>query len=105
MAGRVTDAAFDLSDIRGAVLDAGPGETAISLGAGGRLCAAAGEYRLDDRSWHLSAAGIAERVLLQLAEQGRVEAEAAVAVAPVTAQVAGPLDRAAGRFPAVGVRR
>ncbi|GAB2785591.1 hypothetical protein GCM10027073_17520 [Streptomyces chlorus] len=32
---------------------------------------------------------IAERVLHRLAEQGRIEAEAAVAVAPVKAQVAG----------------
>ncbi|MGW3627949.1 hypothetical protein [Streptomyces sp. NPDC000880] len=53
----VTDAVFDLSYTRGVVLDAGPPETAISLGMGGRLRATAGEYRLDDRSWHLSAAG------------------------------------------------
>ena len=53
----VTDAAFDLSDTRRVILDAGPPEIAICLGTGGRLRAATGEYRLDDRSWHLSAAG------------------------------------------------
>ncbi|WP_329033376.1 hypothetical protein OIE71_12875 [Streptomyces sp. NBC_01725] len=53
----VTDAVFDLSYKRGVVLDAGSPETAISLGTGGRLRATAGEYRLDDRSWHLSDAG------------------------------------------------
>lgn len=53
----VTDAAFDLSDTRGVIVDAGPPEIAISLGTGGRLRAAGGEYRLDDRSWHLSSAG------------------------------------------------
>ncbi|MFF3057371.1 hypothetical protein [Streptomyces sp. NPDC057909] len=53
----VTDAAFDLFDRRGVILEAGPSEIAISLGTGGRLRATAGEFRLDDRSWHLSAAG------------------------------------------------
>lgn len=53
----VTDAVFDLSDTRGVILDAGPSEIAITLGTGGRLRAATGEYRLDDRSWHLSTAG------------------------------------------------
>ncbi|WP_282691964.1 hypothetical protein [Streptomyces sp. CC208A] len=53
----VTDVVFNLSDTRGLVLDAGARETGIALGPGGRLRAAGGEYRLDDRSWHLSAAG------------------------------------------------
>ncbi|MEU0805239.1 hypothetical protein [Streptomyces sp. NPDC005970] len=53
----VTDAVFDLSDTRGAALDPGVGGIEISLGSGGRLRAAGGEYCLDDRSWHLSAAG------------------------------------------------
>ncbi|KAK1183878.1 hypothetical protein B7755_040680 [Streptomyces sp. NBS 14/10] len=53
----VTDAAFDLPANRGAALDPGAGRIEISLGTGGRLRAASGEYRLDDRSWHLSAAG------------------------------------------------
>ncbi|MFD4370201.1 hypothetical protein [Streptomyces sp. NPDC058486] len=53
----VTDMAFDLSDARGVVLDAGVREIGISLGLGGRLRAAGGEYRLDDRAWHLSTAG------------------------------------------------
>ncbi len=53
----VTDAAFDSSDTRGVTLDAGPTGITVSLGAGGRLRAATGEYRLDDRSWHLSSAG------------------------------------------------
>ncbi|MFK3732366.1 hypothetical protein ACI2LJ_19100 [Streptomyces sp. NPDC088090] len=53
----VTDVAFDLSDARGVTLDAGAREVGISLGPGGRLRAAGGEYHLDDRSWHLSAAG------------------------------------------------
>ncbi|MFD3335963.1 hypothetical protein ACFWV1_25400 [Streptomyces sp. NPDC058700] len=53
----VTDIAFDLSHTRGAVLGAGMREIGISLSPGGRLRAAGGEYRLDDRSWHLSTAG------------------------------------------------
>ncbi|MER5870750.1 hypothetical protein [Streptomyces sp. NPDC002044] len=53
----VTDAVFDLSDARGVILDAGVREIGISMGPGGRLRAAGGEYRMDDRSWHLSAAG------------------------------------------------
>ncbi|MDX2675010.1 hypothetical protein [Streptomyces soliscabiei] len=53
----VTDTAFNLSDTRGVILDAGPSEIEISLGTDGRLRAASGEFRLDDRSWHLSAAG------------------------------------------------
>ncbi|MEU3607494.1 hypothetical protein AB0E83_18925 [Streptomyces sp. NPDC035033] len=53
----VTDAAFDLSDTRGAILDPGTRETGISLGPAGRLRAAGGEYYVDDRSWYLSAAG------------------------------------------------
>lgn len=53
----VTDIAFDLPDTQGVVLDAGVREIEISLGPGGRLHATAGEYRLDDRSWHLSTAG------------------------------------------------
>ncbi|WP_051950552.1 hypothetical protein [Actinacidiphila yeochonensis] len=53
----VTDIAFSLSDTRGAILDAGVREIGISLGPGGLLRAAGGEYRLDDRSWHLSTAG------------------------------------------------
>ncbi|WP_189850418.1 hypothetical protein [Streptomyces omiyaensis] len=53
----VTAVAFDLADAQGVVLTAGPGRTDVSLGPNGRLRAAGGEYRLDDRSWHLSAAG------------------------------------------------
>ncbi|GAA1403569.1 hypothetical protein GCM10009639_48570 [Kitasatospora putterlickiae] len=53
----VTDIAFGLSDTRGVILDAGVREIEISLGPGDRLRAAGGEYRLDDRSWHLSTAG------------------------------------------------
>ncbi|MFF9727769.1 hypothetical protein [Streptomyces gardneri] len=53
----VTDIAFDLSDTQGVILDAGVQKIGISLGPGGRLRAAGGEYHLDDRSWHLSAAG------------------------------------------------
>lgn len=53
----VTDAVFDLSDTRGAALNPGVGGIEVSLGAGGRLRAAGGEYYLDDRSWHLSGAG------------------------------------------------
>ncbi|MGW7428182.1 hypothetical protein ACWGIN_01385 [Streptomyces sp. NPDC054861] len=53
----VTDIAFDPSGTRGVVLDAGVREIGMSLGPGGRLRAAGGEYRLDDRSWHLSTAG------------------------------------------------
>ncbi|MFI1586283.1 hypothetical protein [Embleya sp. NPDC020630] len=53
----VTDIAFDLADTRGAILHTGPREVGISLGPGGRLRAAGGEYRLDDRSWHLSTTG------------------------------------------------
>lgn len=53
----VTDIAFDLSGTRGVILDAGVREIGISLGPGGRLRATGGEYRLDDRSWHLSTAG------------------------------------------------
>ncbi|QMU70043.1 hypothetical protein [Streptacidiphilus sp. P02-A3a] len=53
----VTGAAFDLPDTRGVTLDADPQGIAMSLGTAGRLRATGGEYRLDDRSWHLSAAG------------------------------------------------
>ncbi|MGW1116928.1 hypothetical protein ACWD5B_07445 [Streptomyces tanashiensis] len=53
----VTDITFGLSDTQGVILDAGVQEIGISLGPGGRLRAAGGEYRLDDRSWHLSTAG------------------------------------------------
>lgn len=53
----VTDAVFDLSDTQGATLDATPQGIVVSLGTAGRLRAATGEYRLDDRSWHLSSAG------------------------------------------------
>ncbi|MFF5787837.1 hypothetical protein ACFY8P_23060 [Streptomyces sp. NPDC012693] len=53
----LTDIAFGLSDTRGAALDSGVQEIGISLGPGGRLRAAGGEFRLDDRSWHLSTAG------------------------------------------------
>ncbi|MES4906082.1 MULTISPECIES: hypothetical protein [unclassified Streptomyces] len=53
----VTDAVFDLSDTQGATLEPGVGQVEITLGTGGRLRATSGEYRLDDRSWHLSAAG------------------------------------------------
>jgi hypothetical protein len=53
----VTGAAFDLSDTEGVVLDAGPPGVAVSLGAGGGLRAAGGDFRLDDDSWHLSSAG------------------------------------------------
>ncbi|NYV74965.1 hypothetical protein [Streptomyces sp. UH6] len=53
----VSDVAFRLPDTRGAILDAGVREIGISLGSSGRLRATGGEYRLDDRSWHLSGAG------------------------------------------------
>ncbi|MER5198126.1 hypothetical protein ACWD3J_32235 [Streptomyces sp. NPDC002755] len=53
----VTAAVFDGSDTRGATLDAGRDGIGISLGTGGRLRAAGGEWRPDDRSWHLSTAG------------------------------------------------
>lgn len=53
----VTDCVYDLSDTRGATLSPEADEIGIFIGAEGRLRAAAGEYRLDDRSWHLSAAG------------------------------------------------
>ncbi|MGZ2357159.1 hypothetical protein LRE75_10795 [Streptomyces sp. 372A] len=54
---RVTEAAFDLSDTRGAVLDPRADGIAVSVGAAGRLRAEAAEYWCDDRSWHRSAAG------------------------------------------------
>ncbi|NEC66019.1 hypothetical protein [Streptomyces sp. SID9727] len=54
---RVTEAAFDLSDTRGAVLDPRIDGIDVSVGAGGRLRADAAEYWCDDRSWHRSAAG------------------------------------------------
>ncbi|OPC76935.1 hypothetical protein B4N89_40785 [Embleya scabrispora] len=53
----VTDIAFDLSDTKGAILHTGAREVGISLGPAGRFRAAGGEYRLDDRSWHLSTNG------------------------------------------------
>ncbi|MGA4864568.1 hypothetical protein ACPB9J_18185 [Streptomyces lavendulocolor] len=55
----VTEVAFDLpgAGSQGVILDAGAGEIGTSLGSGGRLRATGGEYRLDDRSWHLSTAG------------------------------------------------
>ncbi|WP_128981407.1 hypothetical protein [Streptomyces roseicoloratus] len=53
----ITDISFGLSHTRGVILDAEVRGVGISLGPGGRLRAAGGEYRLDDRSWHLSAAG------------------------------------------------
>ncbi|MEU2025856.1 hypothetical protein ABZ565_27455 [Streptomyces sp. NPDC016469] len=54
---RVTEAAFGLSDTRGAVLDPRADGIVISLGAGGRLRAELAEYWCDDRSWYRSAAG------------------------------------------------
>ncbi|MFJ7627054.1 hypothetical protein ACIQZN_11235 [Streptomyces sp. NPDC097595] len=63
---RVTEAAFDLSDTRGAVLDPRSDGIAVSVGANGRLRAEAAEYWCDDRSWHRSAAGRrADAVLLR----------------------------------------
>ncbi|SNS69542.1 hypothetical protein SAMN05216252_107449 [Actinacidiphila glaucinigra] len=53
----VTESVFDLSDTQGAALDPGPDGIELALGTAGRLRAAAGEFSLDDRSWHLSAAG------------------------------------------------
>ena len=53
----VTGVAFDGSDTAGVVLDADAPGIAVSLGARGGLRAARGEFRLDDRSWHLSSAG------------------------------------------------
>ncbi|MFG1811597.1 hypothetical protein [Streptomyces sp. NPDC049040] len=53
----VTETAFDVTGTRGVTLDAGSREIGISLGTGGRVRAATGRFRLDDRSWHLSAAG------------------------------------------------
>ncbi|MFI6530652.1 hypothetical protein [Streptomyces uncialis] len=53
----VTGIVFDLSDTRGVALDTAVGVIGFALGRGGRLRAAGGEYRLDDRSWHLSDAG------------------------------------------------
>ncbi|MEU9851806.1 hypothetical protein [Streptomyces sp. NPDC047974] len=53
----VTDADFVSPGVGGVILDAGSRGIAISLGGGGRLRAAGGECRPDDRSWHLSAAG------------------------------------------------
>ncbi|MFC8536076.1 hypothetical protein ACFUJY_19265 [Streptomyces sp. NPDC057249] len=54
---RVTEAAFDRSDTRGAVLDPRADGIAVSVGAGGRLRAEAAEYWCDDRSWYRSTAG------------------------------------------------
>jgi hypothetical protein len=54
---RVTDVVFGLADTCGAILDPQADGISISLGDGGRLHAEDGEYRCDDRSWHLSAAG------------------------------------------------
>ncbi|MGC4946756.1 hypothetical protein ACLQ2N_11255 [Streptomyces sp. DT224] len=54
---RVTEAAFDLSDTRGAVLDPRADGITVSVGAGGRLRAEVAEYWCHDRSWYLSAAG------------------------------------------------
>lgn len=53
----VTDAVLDLPGTPGVMLDVGAREIGVLLGRGGRLRAAGGEYRMDDRSWHLSAAG------------------------------------------------
>ncbi|MEW1863265.1 hypothetical protein AB0399_23360 [Streptomyces sp. NPDC088194] len=53
----VTDAVFDFCDPRGVVVDAGRSQIAISLGTGDRIRAQAGECRVDDGSWHQSAAG------------------------------------------------
>ncbi|MFB9603701.1 hypothetical protein ACFFTQ_12035 [Streptomyces roseofulvus] len=53
----VTDVDFVSPGTGGVVLDAGTGETAVLLGGDGLLRGAGGECHLDDRSWHLSAAG------------------------------------------------
>lgn len=53
----VTDVAFDISNTRGAALEADADGVEVCLGADGRILATCGEYQLDDRSWHLSAAG------------------------------------------------
>ncbi|GHB08018.1 hypothetical protein ACIQRS_29820 [Streptomyces termitum] len=54
----VTEAVFTLADARGGVaLEPGADGVAVLLGPGGRIRAARGEHRLDDRSWHLSDAG------------------------------------------------
>ncbi|WP_406289958.1 hypothetical protein [Streptomyces sp. NBC_00209] len=54
---RVTEAAFDLSDTRGAVLDPRSDGIAVSVGANGRLRAEAAEFWCHDRAWYRSAAG------------------------------------------------
>ncbi|MFF7212847.1 hypothetical protein ACFZAU_20275 [Streptomyces sp. NPDC008238] len=53
----VAAGAFEPSDTRGATFSPGPDGTELALGTDGHLRAASGEFRLDDRSWHLSTAG------------------------------------------------
>ncbi|WP_330237598.1 hypothetical protein [Streptomyces sp. NBC_00525] len=53
----VTDVVFDSSDAHGVALEPLVDGVEVRIGAGGRLRAASGECRWDDRCWYLSAAG------------------------------------------------
>ncbi|WP_031014022.1 hypothetical protein [Streptomyces sp. NRRL F-5727] len=69
---RVGDVDFVPSGTGGVTLDAGSREIRVFLDGGGLLRAAGGECHLDDRSWHLSAAGRRADAVTLLAPAGPV---------------------------------